>query len=98
MVTAGLRHGLAAAHWGTRLIARELVGVAQSDPMSLGAALSVLLGAAVVACCGADASGVDGGPDRGYPERIMGRLSGLATPQRGVRTPRPLGHDRLGLR
>jgi putative ABC transport system permease protein len=42
--------GLAAAHWGTKLIQHELFGVAQSDPVSFGAAVIVLLGAAAVAC------------------------------------------------
>jgi putative ABC transport system permease protein len=42
--------GLAAAHWGTKLIQHELFGVAQSDPVSFGAAVLVLLGAAAVAC------------------------------------------------
>jgi hypothetical protein len=98
MVTAGLRHGLAAAHWVTRLIAHELVGVAQSDPMSLGAAVSALVGAAVVACVVPTRLALTADPITAIPSGIMGRSSSLATRQRGVCAPSPLGHDRLGLR
>lgn len=50
LAVAGAALGLAAAHWGTRLIAHELYGMAQTDPLSFVAAVVVLLGAAVLAC------------------------------------------------
>ncbi|MGH7648497.1 MAG: FtsX-like permease family protein, partial [Gemmatimonadaceae bacterium] len=50
LAVVGAALGLVAAHWGTRLIQHQLFGVAQSDPLSLAAAVIVLLGAAVLAC------------------------------------------------
>jgi len=50
LALVGAAIGLVAAHWGTLLIQHELYGVAQSDPVSFGAAVIVLLGAAAVAC------------------------------------------------
>ncbi len=50
LVLAGLALGLAAALLVSRLLARMLYGVGSSDPVSLGAAASVLLGVALLAC------------------------------------------------
>lgn len=50
LALVGAAVGLAAAHWGTKLIQHELFGVARSDPVSFAAALLVLLGAAALAC------------------------------------------------
>jgi putative ABC transport system permease protein len=48
LIGAGI--GLVAAHWGARLIQHQLYGVTQTDPVSLVAAVIVLLGAAFAAC------------------------------------------------
>ena len=50
LAVIGAAVGVFAATWGTKLIEHELFGVARSDPSSFVVAVSVLLGAAAVAC------------------------------------------------
>lgn len=50
LAVAGAGAGVFMATWGTKLIEHELYGIGRSDPSSFIVAVTVLLGAAIVAC------------------------------------------------